>query len=273
MANSGIKNEIKWALVTGASSGIGKAFAQRIALEGYNVVLVARRERHLKELAHSITEASGVDTVTFAKDLHKQDSITEIFSSLTERRIHIDVLFNNAGYGINGEFCDIDVNRQLQMIDLNCKSLVMLSHQISNQMRDRGCGSIIHTASLGGLAPTPFFATYGATKAFIISFSEALGEELRPYGVRVLTLCPGATATEFEKNSNFRGMRPSKAALESAEDVAETAVRALKKSQSLVVSGRHNQLAACLLKSLPRHLSLRFAARAMRPNHSNHVQY
>lgn len=255
----------KWALITGASSGIGEAFAHRIAAEGYNLVLVARREDRLKEIAQKITNDSGVDAVTFARDLHHKESVEQLMGNLAARGIPVDVFFNNAGYGLNGEFCELDITKQLEMIDLNCKAVVMLSHQIGQQMKARMSGSIIHTASLGGLAPTPFYSTYGATKAFIVSFSEALSEELRPHGVRIFTLCPGATETEFERTSNFRGIRPAKVGFESAIEVAETAVRALKGSKSLIISGRQNQFAACVMRSLPRRLSLRWAAKSLKP--------
>lgn len=258
----------KWALVTGASSGIGEAFAHRIAAEGYSVVLVARREDRLKEVARRISEKAGVEAVMFATDMRKQESSEQILDDLTARGIHVDVLFNNAGFGTNGEFCDLDITRQLQMIDLNCKSLVMLSHLVGSQMRERRYGAIIHTASLGGLAPTPYYAVYGATKAFVISFSEAIGEELRPYGVRTFTLCPGATESEFESASNFRGTRPSKAGLESADEVADTAVRALSGSKSLVISGRHNKFAAFVFRFIPRRTSVRLAAQSLKPRHS-----
>ncbi len=132
-------------------------------------------------------------------------------------------------------------------------------------MRDRRSGPMIHVASGGGLSPTPYFATYGATKAFVIAFSEALGEELRPYGVRSLNLCPGATESEFEKVSNFRGTRPPRIGFETSKDVAETAVQALNGSKSLVISGRHNQLMACAIRIMPQAMSLRMAARSMKP--------
>jgi short-subunit dehydrogenase len=265
MSNDGTFNQKKWALITGASSGIGEAFAYRMASEGYNLVLVARRADRLTRIAGLLAQSQSVQTMTFATDLSDPKSIEELVCSLETQGITIDVLFNNAGSGMNGEFCDLDIAGQARMIDLNCKSLVTLSHHFGRQMRARGAGSIIHTASVGGLSPTPFYTTYGATKAFVVSFSEALGEELRPYGVRVITLCPGATETEFEKSSNFRGIRPSRHVLESAMDVADTAVRALKGSKSLVISGRGNQFAACLLRLIPRQISLGMAARSLRP--------
>ena len=255
----------KWALITGASSGIGAALANRIAKEGYSVVLVGRREDRLNQIARSIEEQSNVDTMIIPLDLANASAPKRLLEILQSQEIKIDVFFNNAGFGANGEFCDLTIERQLEMVDLNCKTLITLSHGIANEMKNRRHGSIVHVASMGGLFPTPYYSTYGATKAFVVAFSEALAVELQPSNVRVYTLCPGATETEFEVVSEFKGRRPPKAGFETAEQVAETAVRGLGKAETLIISGRLNRIMACVMQMVPRRISLHFASNSMKP--------
>lgn len=254
-----------WALITGASSGIGAAFAKRIARDGYNVVLVARRQDRLERLAAEISARSNVETMVVPLNLTCHDAPSQLMTLLQSKEIIVDIFLNNAGFGINGEFCDIDITRQLQMVDLNCRSLIVLSQAVARTMKERRRGTIIHTASIGGLFPTPYYSIYGATKAFVVAFSEGLAVELAPFDVRVLTLCPGATETEFESVSEFKGIRPPQYGFETAEDVAETAMHAMKRPPSLVISGRHNQWMTCLMRLMPRPVSLSLAARSMKP--------
>jgi short-subunit dehydrogenase len=197
--------------------------------------------------------------------LADRDAPGRLVVELARRGLEVDLLFNNAGFGTNGAFADLALDRELQMIDVNCRALVALTHAVASGMRARGRGVIIHTASLGGLSPTPYYAVYGGTKAFIVAFSEALGVELRPHGVQVYTLCPGATESEFEVSSGFRGLRPRAAGFESADQVAATAIRALGRRESRVISGRNNRVMACALRFMPRRAALRTAARSMRP--------
>lgn len=254
-----------WALVTGASSGIGEAFALQIAEKGYNVVLVARRADRLDRLAEQLRAQFAAETAVVAIDLTSPTATPAILAALDERQIAVELFFNNAGFGINGHFCAVPLAAQLDMIDVNCRALVSLSHAIAGRMRQTLKGTIIHTASMGGLSPTPYYAVYGATKAFIVAFSEALAEELRPFGIVVKTLCPGATESEFEAHSDFRGVRPPKAALQSSAAVAAELIESLERSESLIISGRHNRLAAIALKLMPRSWVLRSAARRLRP--------
>ena len=256
---------IGWALVTGASSGIGAEFAKQVASRNYDVVLVARRLDRLESLAQEIKSSTGRSVVTVALDLSEPNSVAKLMESLISRSIEIALLFNNAGYGTNGEFCELDLEREVRMVDLNCRSLVALSHWVATTMKRKRRGTILHTASLGGLSPTPFYTTYGATKAFIVSFSEALAEELRPYNVRVYTVCPGVTESEFSATSGFRGKTPPKFGFQTSAEVAREAIRAIGGRTSLVITGRHNRAAAWAMRFIPRSWALRAAGAAMRP--------
>lgn len=257
--------ERPWALVTGASSGIGEAFARQIAEKGYNVVLVARRAERLALLAEQLRSKFAAETIVVVVDLASPTANAAIIGALDTRQIAIEVFFNNAGYGTNGHFCDLPLPGQMAMIDVNCRSLVALSHAVAGRMRQARKGTIIHTASMGGLSPTPYYAVYGATKAFIVAFSEALAEELRPFGIVVKTLCPGATESEFEARSDFKGTRPPKVALQSAAAVAAELIKSLERPGSLIIPGTPNRFAATALKLLPRSWVLRASARSLRP--------
>ncbi len=257
--------QAKWALVTGASSGIGEAFAERLAADGFNVFISARRDDRLTEIKNRLEQTHGIQVYKIVADLSDRAAVTTIIETVQAAGVEISFLVNNAGYGTNGRFHEIAVERELTMIDVNCRSLVELSGHFSRQMVGSGSGTIVHTASVGGFGPIPYFATYGATKAFVLSFSEALAEELEPHGVKVMTLCPGATQTEFIEVSKYRGSVPSQALIQSASDVVGEAFVALRRRKSLVVTGRSNRIIVAVMSLLPRLWSRRINGRVMRP--------
>ena len=174
-------------------------------------------------------------------------------------------MFNNAGFGLNGELCEGDLNQQLKQIDVNCRALVLLTYEIGKRMKDQGRGDILNVASIGGLSPTPYYAVYGATKAFVISFSQALSAELKEYGVNVKVICPGATNTEFASVSNFRGTPPGNGQLQSAGEVAEEAIRGLSSQKNMIIPGAVNRISVIIMRMLPRSVKLAAAAKALRP--------
>src|SRR3977135_4352674 len=184
-------------LITGASSGIGEVFARKLAARGRNVLLVARSEDKLITLCNELGRSNSIRAQYVALDLSKPEAAARLFEEAEKRGLQRDMRINNAGFCSMGEFSKLDLVRELNMIDLNIKSLVELTHRFLQPMIERRQGAIINVASTAAFQPVPFMATYAATKAFVLSFSEALWEENRPYGVKVMALCPGVTDTNF----------------------------------------------------------------------------
>src|SRR5436190_12742818 len=208
-------------LITGASSGIGEAFARKLATQGHDLLLVARSEDKLIALCNELGLNHDVRAQYYVADLSGPDAPARLLAETQERNLEIDLLINNAGFGSMGEFAALDLDRELNMIDLNVRSLVELTHLFLQPMRERKSGSIINVASTAGFQAVPFMATYAATKAFVLSFSEALWEENRTYGIKVMALCPGVTETHFFEASRMQ--RPPVRTVETPEDVVETA--------------------------------------------------
>src|SRR2546422_1553438 len=225
-------------LITGASSGIGEVFARKLAARGRNVLLVARSEDKLITLCNELGRSNSIRAQYVALDLSKPESPARLFDEAEKRGLSVDMLINNAGFGSMGEFSKLDLARELNMIDLNIKALVELTHRFLQPMLERRQGTIINVASTAGFQGVPFMATYAATKAFVLSFSEALWEENRPYGIKVMALCPGVTETGFFVASQME--KPPARFSQSSEDVVETALRGLKRGKSSIISGWPN---------------------------------
>src|SRR6185436_12887612 len=254
-------------LITGASSGIGEAFARRLAAEGHDVLLVARSEEKLIALCNELGLNHNVRAQYVVLDLSQPDAPARLLEETRERNLEIDLLINNAGFGSMGEFAQLDLARELNMIDLNVRSLVELTYLFLQPMRERKGGSIINVASTASFQPVPFMATYAATKAFVLSFSEALWEENRTYGVKVMALCPGVTETGFFVASKMD--RPPARVSQTAEEVVDTALRALKRGKSHVISGWTNFFVTESERLVPRSLITRVAGRMMRSQQRN----
>src|SRR5260221_7684573 len=220
-------------LITGASSGIGEVFARKLAARGHNLLLVARSEDKLISLCNDLGRNQSIHAQYVAMDLSEADASARLFEETQKRGLEIDFLINNAGFGSMGDFSDLELARELNMIDLNVRSLVDLTHRFLGPMRARKRGSIINVASTAGFQAVPFMATYAATKAFVLSFSEALWEENRPYGVKVMALCPGVTDTNFFDAAKIQ--RPPARVAQTPEAVVEAALRGLAPSQSHVM--------------------------------------
>ena len=249
-------------LITGASSGIGAAFARKLAARGRNVLLVARSEEKLITLCNELGRLSGIRAHYFTLDLMKPGAAAELLEETKRRELVIDMLVNNAGFGSMGDFVRLDLARELEMIDLNIKALIDLTHRFLGPMRDRGQGTIINVASTAGFQAVPYMATYAATKAFVLSFSEALWEENRQFGVHVMALCPGVTDTNFFNASRME--RPPMRTIETPEDVVETALRALTHRKQSVISGWTNWFAVEAERFVPRSFVTKIAAKALR---------
>ncbi|NJL20539.1 MAG: SDR family oxidoreductase [Leptolyngbyaceae cyanobacterium SM1_3_5] len=246
---------MKTALITGASMGIGATFAQALAARSNNLILVARSQDKLDQLAEQLRIQYLVKVETIAQDLTAPDAATIVFNRVKELDLTVDLLVNNAGFGEYGAFAEVDRQRQLNMIQLNILATVDLTHQYLQEMRSRRSGSIINLASIAAFQGMPYLAVYGATKAFILSFTEALIEENRDFGIRILALCPGATETNFFNDADFPPNLATIAdrAATSKETVVTEALDALEKGQASVVPGQfYNQLFANAHRTLPR---------------------
>lgn len=250
------------ALITGASTGIGAEFARQLAARGSDLVLVARGEQRLRELAADLTGRHGVRVEVVPADLAAPGAGAELKARLDQLDLDIDILVNNAGFGVHGAFSGSDLPRQLAQVQLNCTAVVELTGSFLPAMVERRHGTIINVASTAGYQPLPRMAVYGATKAFVLSFTEALWAEHRDGGVAVLALCPGATDTPFHEIAGedplpFGGNR-------SPAQVVATALRGLERGWPSAIDGRRNAALAHLVGFSPRRMTLAVARRIMR---------
>ena len=253
----------KWALVTGASAGIGWALAEQLAAGGTNLVLTARRRERLEQLAAQLRSQHGVSVEALVADLGRASAPEEIYNVTQGKGIAIELLINNAGFGAYGEFHRIDLARQLEMLQVNTTAVVHLTHLYLLAMIERRCGDILIVASTAAFQGVPYITTYAATKAFDLLFAEALAEEVRRYGIRVCALCPGSTTTEFHQVAGQPDR--TKRQQESAEKVARVGLQALAGGKSYVISGLGNYLGAHGQRLAPRRLVTRVAAGMFRP--------
>ena len=256
----------KWALVTGASAGIGWSLAQQLAAAGANLVLSARRTDRLKQLAQELASKHGVKTDIFAADLASPDAPAQIFGFTSAKGIEIELLINNAGFGIYGPIHENPEDRLLDMIQVNCAAVASLTRKYSAEMVRRRSGDILIVASTAAFQPVPFIAAYAATKAFDLIFAEGIAEELRPFGVRVCALCPGSTNTEFQQVAQ----QPDRVfrVAETADKVARVGLEGLAAGKSFVISGTRNNLMVQGERLAPRGFIAKMAARMMRPGPS-----
>ncbi|MDT0479445.1 SDR family NAD(P)-dependent oxidoreductase [Streptomyces doebereineriae] len=251
-------------IVTGASSGLGAEFARQLARRGADLVLVARRADRLKDLADELTRAHGVTVTVVARDLGQPDAGRTLRAELESRGIYATGLVNNAGFGTHNALTDEDPDRLQSMIALNVSALVDLSRAYIDPLNSADTGILINVASLLGFQPTPYLSVYGATKAFVLSFTESLWEENRGTGLRVLAVCPGATKTEFydaagSETADYGAKRVT------PDYVVKTALDTLDRRSappSVITNGRPIALAG---KILPRRLIVRFMGRTARP--------
>lgn len=239
----------KVALVTGASAGLGVEFARQLAKRGHSLVLVARRKERLEELAKELGSARAI-----AADLSKKDAAAKLMADLEANGEVVDLLINNAGFGLIGRFAELDAKRERQMIDLNVGTLTDLCRAVAPGMIERKSGGILNVASTAAFQPGPKFAVYFATKAFVLSLTEALHEELKPHGIKVSCLCPGPTKTEFGDVAGFTnklGMAFEKIAM-SAARVVEIGLEGLDKNKAIVIPGALNKAGAVSGRFVPR---------------------
>lgn len=241
----------RFAVVTGASSGIGLAIAKRLAADGYDLVLVGRDAERLEAAADEIG-ALGRRVAVRQVDLSDPYALEDFAATLAA---HVpDVLVNNAGFGAFGRFAEVDPAVSLNMIDTNVSALTRLTAAVLPGMLARGAGRVLNVASTGSFAPLPFSAVYGATKAFVLSFTEAVGEELKGSPVTITALCPGPTATRFFERANWDGSRLFQGTISTAEAVADQGVSAMNAGKRVTVVGFANLLMIFAIRLAPRRL-------------------
>lgn len=260
----------KTALVTGASSGIGAEFACSLAQRGMNLVLVARAEEKLRELAADLTKQSGVTVHVVPADLRREDAVSSVAAAVAGLGLQVDLLVNNAGVMSYGAFETIDPAIDHAEILVNVAALVGLTHRFLPGMLERREGGVINVASIAGFQPIPFLAVYSATKAFVISFSVALWEECRDRNVHVMGLCPGTTSTELFVRGKAREAALGKP--RTVEQVVATALRGLDGKRSLIVDGLKNALLTHGPRLIPRWFAAQCAGKAVKPQSPRSIE-
>jgi uncharacterized protein len=249
-------------LITGASSGIGTELAKALARRGHGLTLVARRQERLNELAGELNDESGVRVETIASDVGDSTARDSLASEIEERGLSVTVLCNNAGFGSGKPFVTLEREKEVEIVRVNCEAIIDLCGRYAPAMADRAEGAILNVASTAAFQPLPNQATYAASKALVLSFSEALHQELKPSGVTVTALCPGPVKTEFAEVAGIGAADSTPSFLwASAEDVAESAITALDKGERVLIPGAINEVGAVVGRFTPRALFLRAAAR------------
>ncbi len=253
-----------YALITGASSGIGEEFARQLAAQGWSLILVARSQDQLEKVRSELMSTHmGIDVIAIPLDLTVPAAPADLFQRTQSAHLDVDLLINNAGVGAFAEFASLDLARVRQMLDLNIVALVELTHLYMQPMMQRRRGGIINIASVAAFAPLPYSTVYAATKAFVKSFSDALFEEARQRGVHVMAVNPGSTATNFFR---VAGESPfsHRARMQTSADVVRESLRAFEGKKSSVVTGASNRVLTLALTLLPRRWITSTVGRLMR---------
>lgn len=242
-------------LITGASSGLGYEFVKLFAKENYEIIIVARTLERLDKIKD---EFSNNKITVIKRDLTKYNAAKELYNEIKARGINIEILVNNAGFGLLGEFDKLNIENQKDMIELNITALTELTHFVVQEMKQRGRGKILNIASTAAFQPGPLMAVYYATKAYVVSFSEAVAQELKGTGITVTTLCPGATKTNFGKVAGAENANLFRWAME-ADKVARIGFNGLMKGKRVVIAGAFNKIGAYSAKFLPRRITTKIA--------------
>ena len=242
------------ALITGASAGLGVEFARQLSSKGHRLVLAARRKDRLDALVAELGNARAVEV-----DLAQPGATASLMRDLDQAGEQVDILVNNAGFGLRGPFAELDSARQREMIDLNCGALTELCRAVAPAMIERRSGAILNVASTAAFQPGPWMGVYFATKAYVLSFTEALHEELKPHGVRVSALCPGPTRTEFGAVAGIASLGQFDRMSMEAEPVVRAGLEGLEKNRAVVIPGATNRLGALSTRFAPRSLVRKIA--------------
>ena len=251
---------MKTVLITGASSGIGKELAYVYAENNFNLVLVARRKNNLEDIKNDIEKKHSVSVELFVIDLSKLDSAEKLYETVNAKKLKIDVLINNAGYGVSGPFTDTNTEKETGMLVLNMITLTKLSKLFGNDFAKNKDGHIINIASTAAFQPVPTMATYAATKAYVLSFSEAIAYEMKKQNVKVTAICPGATQSEFAHTADMGDPAMFNKAPTSRE-LAEFTYKAMKKGKTTAIHGAKNSFLTFTTRLTPRKIITAVAAK------------
>lgn len=255
----------RYALVTGASSGIGLAIAEALARRGRNLILVARQRDALESIAYELTQRFAVEVLFSSCDLSEPLQISGLLQELELADQQIDLLVNNAGFGTAGAFIQQEWSREQQLVEVNILALARLCHALGQRMVQQGGGQILNVASVAAFQPGPWMSNYFASKAYVLSLSEGLREELKGFGVKVSVLCPGPTRSAFFRNAQMKtGKLERSSLMMSCEEVALLAVRGLDKNRAIITPGWRNKLMAFWPRLTPRALVRRMVAKINR---------
>ena len=254
----------RWAIVTGASSGIGAEFARKLAARGMHLILVARRKQLMEELAADLHTRHGTRCEVIVADLSDANESARLIKEVTARGYPIELLVNNAGFAVVGEMTGTNVERIMEMVRLNVGALTELTYLVLPGMVERGHGAIVNVASVAGFQPVAYMGAYAASKSYVLHFSEAIWAEARSHGVTVMALCPGITRTEFFTVANVAGWL-KKQASQSPEQVVKTCLKGLEKKRQYIVSGWKNYILSLLVRLAPRKTAVIESMKFFRP--------
>lgn len=249
------------ALITGASSGIGYEFAQLFAQKGHNVILVARGEAKLNQLAQELTQKYKITATVLPKDLSQANAPAEIFAELEKQKRTVDILVNNAGFASYGLFHEQDTAKELEMIQVNVMALTHLTRLFLPGMVARRNGKVLNVASTAAFQPGPLMAVYYATKAFVLSFSEAIGNELEKTGVTVTALCPGPTESGFQARAAMQDSKLVQGGMMTSAEVVQQGYDGLMNGTAVVIPGLNNKMGAIMTRFVPRQAAVRIVRR------------
>ena len=253
----------KTILITGASSGIGECFANTLNKLGARLVLTARTEKKLEEMCKTMNNATYI-----SGDLSDKNFSNELYDELKNKKITVDILINNAGFGFSGLFLDSSINNYKEMMNVNMYSLVSLTHLFLNDMVENKSGGIINISSLASFQPIPYFSMYAASKAFVTSFTLGIYEEYRELGIKVLGVCPGYTKTNFNKRAQMSS-QPVAGYLMSSQEVVNESLEAYRKGKFLIINGKINRFAKAVTSLLPKKISLKMSKSIIRKGMKN----
>ncbi len=248
------------ALVTGASAGLGVEFAKLLAQDGHNLVLTARSQDRLQRLADELRQQYGIRAQVFARDLSQPGAAPALVEALDQAGLAIDILINNAGFGLNGKYHENLAEQEFALLQLNVVALAQLTRLLLPDMVARGWGRVLNVASTAAFQPGPYMAGYFASKAYVLSLSEALAHELKDTGVSVTVLCPGPTQTEFTERAGIKESRLFKLGAQPAETVASSGYQAMLKGETVVIPGLHNWALAQSVRFIPRGMARALAS-------------
>ncbi|RKR80742.1 hypothetical protein BDD43_0876 [Mucilaginibacter gracilis] len=266
---------MKVTLITGASGGIGKAFAERLASENHNLVLIARSEEKLKALCGQLSTKHKISVTYIAADLTQSGSDQLIADEILKRNFQVDWLINNAGSGSGGDLLEYSLEEYQNMMNLNMNAMVALTYRFLPKMRAEKNGTIINVGSMASFNPIPYMNVYAASKGFVKYFTQALWEENRLFGVKVMLLCPGATETGFFDSANIGADRKSSFSskkLETPEQVVASAMKGLNQGKIITISGFQNKISRFVISLIPTQLGLKLVGNMMRKNLKLNIQ-